>query len=355
MTADTVSEESVRLSPVPLAQIDNPRAWDAFVFGHPHASPFHLLAWKKTIEESFGYKPVYWCLTDSGQIRAIVPLFVVKNPFLGTVLMSTPFAVYGGILADSGETRRRLYDHVRSIATGMGVDYIELRNGWAEQCVGAPNVTRYVTFSQPLCPDEEALIAALPKKTRNVVRKALRTPFQMRRNVRDARLFDRIHSANMRRLGTPNFPRKYFDRLLANFGPMADICEVSLEGATMAVSLNIYFRKDMHTYHAAAVTRHNSLGPNSFMYYDHLRWAGQNGLESFDFGRSKRDTGTFEFKKHWNTIPRDLPYEIVLIRRKELPNFSPSNPRFDLPIRVWRKLPLPVTRTLSRFVFPLFP
>jgi hypothetical protein len=52
---------------------------------------------------------------------------------------------------------------------------------------------------------------------------------------------------------------------------------------------------------------------------------------------------------------QELPYEIVLVKRKELPNFSPANPKFDLPIRIWRNLPLPVTRAVSKIVFPLFP
>jgi FemAB-related protein (PEP-CTERM system-associated) len=237
----------------------------------------------------------------------------------------------------------------------LAVDYIDLRNAWPEQCGGESNVSRYVTFTQKLVPDEAALMEALPKKTRNMVRKAMKQPFRMEYNVREVKRFDRLHSRNMRRLGTPNFPRKYFSSLLANFGEMADVREVWLDQQLMAVSLNIYYHGEMHTYHAAADSQFNALGPNTFMYFDHLRWAGEHGLHTFDFGRSKRNTGTFEFKKHWNTEMRDLPYEIILVKRKELPNFSPANPKFSLAIQVWRKLPLPVTRMVSRFVFPLFP
>lgn len=220
---------------------------------------------------------------------------------------------------------------------------------------GLPNVSRYVTFGRGVGPDEQELLDSLPKKTRNMVRKALKHQFLVRYNVRDARVFDEVHSRNMRRLGTPNFPRRYFERLLANFGDMADIREVWLDGKVTAVSLNLFFRDSMHTYHAAADARFNELAPNTFMYYDHLRWAGQHGFKVFDFGRSKKATGTFDFKKHWNTTMRELPYEIILVQRKDLPNFSPANPRFELAIRIWRRLPLPVTRALSRLVFPLFP
>jgi len=78
-------------------------------------------------------------------------------------------------------------------------------------------------------------------------------------------------------------------------------------------------------------------------------------LKLFDFGRSKKGTGVFEFKRHWNTTLRELPYETILIRRKSLPNFSPANPKFDLAIRVWRKMPLPITRLLGPRLIRLFP
>jgi FemAB-related protein (PEP-CTERM system-associated) len=328
--------------------------WDRYVLDHPHASPFHLTAWKKTIEEAFGYRPYYLAAFDT-EIRGLLPLFLVRNPIIGKALISAPFAVYGGILADDARVRSLLYEHAKELGQRLNVDYIEFRNGWPEQSGGPPNVSRYVTFSQPVEPDEAALLAALPKKTRNLVRKALKEPLQMRYGVSETQILDRIHARNMLRLGTPNFPRRYFDRLLENFKDMADVREVWLDNTPVAVSLNIYFRDSMHTYHAAADTRYNSRGPNTFMYYDHLRWAGAHGYKVFDFGRCKRDTGVFQFKKHWNTTVRELPYEIVLVKRKEPPNFSPANRKFALFIRMWQMLPLPLARILSRKLLPMFP
>jgi FemAB-related protein (PEP-CTERM system-associated) len=352
--ADT-SNVKVRPIAVSLLTAGAEQEWDNFVLQHPQASPFHLLAWKRTIEESFKYQPMYLRAQDESGVCGVLPLFFVKNPIIGRALLSTPFAVYGGILARSEEPKRALYEHANELAAELGCGYVEYRNRYAEQCGGTANVSRYAAFSQVLTPDETVLLESLPKKTRNIVRKVLKTPFEVRSGIRNPHLFDQLHSRNMRRLGTPNFPRKYFERLIANFGPMVDIREVWLDGAVLAVSLNIYFRNDMHTYHAASDTRHKTFGANTFMYYDHLRWAGQNGFRTFDFGRCKRNTGVFEFKKHWDTTMQELPYEIVLVKRKELPNFSPANPKFDLPIRIWRNLPLPVTRAVSKVVFPLFP
>jgi hypothetical protein len=136
---------------------------------------------------------------------------------------------------------------------------------------------------------------------------------------------------------------------------LVDVREVWLGGKPMAASLNFLYRGDMHIYYAAADTAYNALGPNTYMYFDHLRWAGDNGLKTFDFGRCKRGTGVFEFKRHWNTTMRELPYEMVLVRRKELPNFSPANPRFGLAIRLWQMVPLWLTRLLGPRLIRLFP
>lgn len=328
--------------------------WDRYALAHAQASPFHLIAWKKTIEESFGYEPHYLVATD-GRIRGLLPLFLVRNPILGRALISSPFAVYGGILADDAPWRDLLYEAAKELGRRLKVDYIEFRNASPEQCGGKPNVSRYVAFRQPLVPGESDLLASLPKKTRNIVRKSLKEPFEVKYNVSDTKLLDTVHARNMRRLGTPNFPRKYFDHLLTNFRGSADVREVWLNGTPVGVSLNIFFRNSMHTYLAATDTRFNSHAANSFMYFDHLRWAGNRGFEVFDFGRCKRDTGVFQFKKHWNTTMYELPYEIVLIRRKELPNFSPTNSRFALFIRAWKLLPMPVARLLSTKLLPLFP
>jgi len=333
---------------------DNSR-WDDFVMRHPRGGPFHLTAWKKTIQDTFRYEPLYLLAAGTNGIQGILPVFLVKNPIVGKALISSPFAVYGGILAQSDEARHALYERVKEIGIENKVEYIELRNAFPDQCVGAPNVSRYVTFSKELYGDEAALLASLPGKTRNKARKALKEGFTAHHRVPELNAFFSLYSKVMRRHGTPVFPRKFFECLLNNFGEMADIREVRLDGKAMAAGLNFYFRDDMHTYYAATDPQFKSTDANTFLYFDSLRWAGENHYRTFDFGRSKRGTGPFEFKRHWNTVMRELPYEVVLIQRKNLPNFSPANPRFDIAIRLWRKLPLALTQALGPHLIRLFP
>ena len=329
--------------------------WDDFVLGHRFGTPFHLIAWKRTLEQTFGYLAKYLVAIEEERIRGILPLFLVKNPIIGKALISTPFAVYGGVLANSEADVLKLHERAISLAKELGADYLELRNAHREQCATTPNVDRYVSFIQPLVPDENALLESLPKKTRNMVRKSLKTKFEMRYRSKDLKHFETLYAKSMRRLGTPCFPSKYFANLVRNFGDMIDIRECWLDGKPLAASMNFMFKEDMHIYYAAADVQYNHLNPNTYMYFDHLRWAGAHGLKTFDFGRCKRNTGVFEFKRHWNTTMRELPYEVVLINRKELPNFSPVNPKFQLAIKMWRLAPLWLTRLVGPSLIRLFP
>lgn len=335
---------------------DDREAWDAFVQAHAHGSPFHLIAWKKTMEDVFGYSARYLIAVEGNCVRGVLPLFLVKNVIMGKVLISSPFAVYGGILADCAEAKQAIGEQALKLGAELGVEYIDLRNAQLEQVLYESNVTRYVTFTREVTPDEDAILGELTfKKRRNTVRKALKNNFSIRIQHTDFRAFEDLHSRTLRRLGTPNFPPRLFRTLLENFKGSIDIREVVLEDKVVAASMNFFFRDQMHTYYAASNPQYLSLVPNDFMYYEHLRWAGSHGYRTFDFGRSKLGTGTAEYKRYWGATMRELPYEMLLVNRKQMPNYSPQNPKFQLAIKIWQQLPLPLTRALGPHLVKLFP
>lgn len=314
-----------------------------------------MIGWKKSIEQTFGYKPMYALAVEGEQIRGVLPLFLVKSLLMGTVLISSPFAVYGGILADSDEARRKLSAHAVELGQQLRVKHVELRNAREEQCTGLLRLKRYVTFSQTIGPDEQPILDAIPRKTRYMVRKALKENLTTQIEHNDWRNFEDLYSKNLRRLGTPSFPRRHFQALLENFRGMIDIREVKLEGKTIAAVLSFYFRDQILPYYGASDLAYNSIAPNNFMYYDLMRWGGKNGYGIFDFGRSKKVKGSYDFKSHWGMVERELPYEVILVGRKELPNYTPANPAWQLPIRCWQHLPLTVTRMLGAKLIRFLP
>jgi FemAB-related protein (PEP-CTERM system-associated) len=329
-------------------------AWDNFVRNHPHGTPFHLTAWMRFLISTYGYKPVYLLSEQEGQITGVLPLFLIRNFLIGKALISVPFAVYGGILADSDEARQVLAEAVANLGREHGVQHVELRNGHESQQVGFSKLDRYVSFRQGLEKTEDEILTEIPRKTRRMVRKALKCDYETHTTRELATFFD-LYSANLRRLGTPCFPRSHFDNLLEQFGDMIDLREMHLEGKTVAAVLTFLFNGEVHPYYGASDPAFNASAPNNYMYFDLMRWGAANSYRRFDFGRSKKGAGSRDFKAHWGMEEVELPYEMLLVKGKSLPNMSPNNPKFKIFIKLWQKIPLSVTRVLGPMVIRLLP
>ena len=83
--------------------------------------------------------------------------------------------------------------------------------------------------------------------------------------------------------------------------------------------------------------------------------AASKGYRVFDFGRSKKDTGPYHFKRHWGFEPRPLCYQYELCRIREIPDLSPANPRYRKTIELWRRLPLWATKVLGPHIVKNIP
>ncbi len=62
---------------------DRDPRWDEFVNAHPAGTFFHLWAWRGIIASSFGYEPIYIFVHETGQVRGVLPLFLVKSLLFG--------------------------------------------------------------------------------------------------------------------------------------------------------------------------------------------------------------------------------------------------------------------------------
>src|SRR6185436_17971088 len=76
--------EMVDLQPLTVKGME----WDTFVRNTPGGSPFHLTAWKRVVETTFGQKPHYLMAVRGGAIEGVLPLFVVRGLLGGRGLVS---------------------------------------------------------------------------------------------------------------------------------------------------------------------------------------------------------------------------------------------------------------------------
>ena len=75
----------------------------------------------------------------------------------------------------------------------------------------------------------------------------------------------------------------------------------------------------------------------------------------FDFGRSTPNAGTFHFKRQWGAQPLELVWEYWNASGAAPESLNPDNPKFDLAIRVWQRLPVSVATAIGPHVIRHIP
>jgi FemAB-related protein (PEP-CTERM system-associated) len=143
------------------------------------------------------------------------------------------------------------------------------------------------------------------------------------------------------------FPKGHFRAIRAEFGDDVDVVTVRHEGQVVASVMNYYFRDQVLPFYGGGISAARNLAANDFMYWEVMRRAVERGCRVFDFGRSKVDTGSYRFKKHWGFEPEPLNYEYFLVRSSEMPDLNPNNPKYRLFINAWKRLPVAVSRTIG--------
>src|SRR5712692_3021739 len=167
--------------------------------------------------------------------------------------------------------------------------------------------------------------------------------------------FYRLFALSMRRLGTPVFPRALFKNLAQEFPEQTELSLVYAGSQPVAGVFSFFFRDTILPYYAGAAPEAPALAANNFMYWQLMKRAIECGLRVFDFGRSKQGSGAFAFKSQWNMKVEPLDYQVFLVRRKTVPNFSPMNLKFELAIRLWKRMPFWLTTRVGPRVVRWFP
>ncbi|MGB5102810.1 MAG: FemAB family XrtA/PEP-CTERM system-associated protein [Steroidobacteraceae bacterium] len=320
-------------------------AWNAFVRAHPDGTFFHLAEWQDVLRRAFGHRCHYLLVEQFGEIRGVLPLAEVKSLLFGHALVSTPFCVYGGIVATDEATHAALATAACDLAWRLGVDHLEMRNRRRSH-PDWPCKDLYVTFRKEIDADSEKNMLAIPRKQRAMVRKGIKEELRAEVDERVDRHYD-MYSESLRNLGTPVFSKRYLEVLKDVFGEACDIVTILKGDRPVASVLNFYFRDEVLPYYGGGTQEARAVAGNDFMYWQVMERGREKGCRIFDYGRSKRGTGAFDFKTYWGFEPEPLYYEYYLVRRKEMPNLSPTNPRFGRAIEFWRRLPLKLTQLVG--------
>ncbi len=282
----------------------------------------------------------------SSRVCGILPLTEIHSPLFGRAMVSSGFAVGGGILADGDATGEALAAAAWQLAETRSCPTLELRGGYLPDA-WVQDTTTYLNFARPLAADDDAELTAIPRKQRAEVRRAL--GFDLTTDLGDRDAHYHVYATSVRNLGTPVFPRALFEQVLDTFGDDADILTVRRDGVPLASVLSLYHRGSVMPYWGGGTAEARTWRANDLMYYALMNHARARGCTRFDFGRSKAGTGAAAFKRNWGFEGVPLAYASRTAGGAAKRSVNPLDPRYSLQVRLWSKLPL----TLANRIGPI--
>jgi serine/alanine adding enzyme len=321
--------------------------WDKFVTRAPQGSVYHLSSWQEIFTGSAGHGTHYLLAERDGEVVGVLPLVSVRSVVFGSYLVSLPWVPYGGPCVFDPLARRALVERSIDVARRQKARYIELHSESAE-CEALVVKSSKVSMRRELAAHSDALWHEFPPKLRSQIRRPQKDGLIARMGGTDQLdAFCDIYAERMRELGTPVYPRRFFAGILEHFPDLSRVCCVYASDRPVAAGLLIGFKDRLEIPWAASLTAFNRQSPNMLLYWQALRFGCEHGYRWFDFGRSMPGGPHHRFKAQWGTIPVPLSWQYWQPTPGPLPERNPQNPRYQLAIRAWRRLPLPVTRVLG--------
>ena len=328
------------------------KSWNRFVEHHPRATVAHLAGWGEIAREVYGHESIYLTAQDGdGDVVGVLPLILVRSRLFGRRLVSMPFLDYGGVLAEPDRgIEMALAEEALRVARESGAKTLGLRQLHPEALTW-PTTEGRVTMLLDLT-TEAAVWKALPSERRNRVRRGGKLGLTATWGGAEALDdFYPVYAMNMRDLGSPVHSRSFFRAMLATLPDVARVLLVRDRGGrAVGAAVCMFFRGTIMVPWVSSLREAFALCSNFVLYWEVIRLGCSEGYRTLDLGRSFRNAGTFEFKRQWGAQPHPLPWLFIDAKPGAPPSVDRDASRFDLMVRAWKRLPMPVANALGPWI-----
>ena len=336
-----------------LADDSDQARWDDFVLHHPDASPYHLFAWKQSIESAYGHECHYYYAEKHNKIEGILPIVQLRLfPFIDE-MVALPFCDLGNCISKTTEAQDALFNEAIQLNTNRKTINIQLR-GDLTPSETIRSLFKAITNDKVrmllnLPPTADHLLNSFKSKLRSQVRKAEKNGVLFEwGSTEDIDGAYHVFSKNMHELGSPVHSKSFLKAVLRNYGDRSKLGLAIFEGCIIGMGIILLGGKSVSIPWASTLRDYNRLSPNMLLYWNFLKYSADNGFACFDFGRSSEGEGTYKFKKQWGAKPIPLVwYEHVGNGQVKNKDVSANSWKRELAASIWSKLPLSVANTIG--------
>ena len=316
--APLITQHSTVATPQPKNPADCP-GWDSMVGAHSRRSFFHCSAWARTLQATYGFKPVYFTASEADGRSSILPLMEVDSWLTGRRGIALPFTDDCEPLYSDAAAMRNLIQVAIEFGRMRGWKSVEWRGG-RELFDEAPASLAFYGHTVDLEEDQDRMFARLESSVRRAIRKAEKSgvTVNVSQSLEAMKVFYVLQCKTRRKHGLPPQPftffRNVFEHILSkNLGMIAI---ASYQQRPVAAS--VYFQsgaRAVYKYGASDEAFQHLRGANVVMW-EAIKWHARNGARTLHLGRTSiANEGLRRFKLGWGAAEQKIEYVKYNLRK----------------------------------------
>jgi hypothetical protein len=281
---------------------------------------------------------------ENKKIQAALPLMSMDGSF-GVVYNSSAFyGGNGGLVGDNVQARSEIISCYNKIAQDKNTASATIIENPLDQKkrndqkkyiyqIVDERIGQFTPLSDKQISDQE-LLSQFHYKTRNMVRKGLKTGVNVLIENSAFEFLFNTHDENMKQIGGSPKPRKFFDMVRDQYIPNTEYKNfvAKLNGEPIAALLTFYYNETVEYYTPVIVSKYRDKQALSTIIFHAMHDAINSGYKWWNWGGTwHSQEGVYRFKSRWGS--KDMKYqykthignkEILNCTKKELLNAYPN-------------------------------
>lgn len=299
-------------------------AYESFLSKHKASMIYYSIKFKCFLEKLTKSEARYFIALDEEEIiQGILPL-IIKDGSFGKVINSLPYyGSNGGILAKTQEASEVLikkYIEILNSGEYSAATLIEnpLDKSYSYNKIPSDQTDYRIgqlTNIRGSFQDLEHLMIIFDSKTRNVIRKAIKSDVKVTIENNLFGFLQKTHVENIESIGGLAKDDSFFHNVKEYFEAGVDynIYVARLNDTPIAAVLVFYYGKVVEYYTPVIVKEFRSYQPLSLIIATAMFEANKVGFECWNWGGTwQSQDGVYDFKSKWGTIDINYTYHISI-------------------------------------------
>jgi len=326
---------------------NNKLAYENYIDSKSSSTYVDFFEWRDLIEKVYKLKHFWYMFTENNKITGSLALTLTKHPIMGTYLSTAPFASNGGFHADSSKALTSLLSKASELCKKLNAKYVVIRhlkvNNECNLPIGWYKDSSYATYHLPLVSDPDFFLKThLSKKVRKKINQSKKNNFHIKIGQEDLLIdFWYVISRSMKELGSPYHSKYYLKTLLHTLKGKAQL-SVLYDKENSPACCRLFTSKGNTAFsiHGNSLRKYRHMGAGDYFFWLFVTECYRRGIDLIDMGRSLTGSGNEAWKMKWRPKNYPLSYWYYLPKGEKLPNLNQNNPKLQLLIKTWQKLPI---------------